>query len=249
MRYDADTEIYINSDNPKKTGTSAYNRYELYKKARTINEAKKMGATADDIRFDIGKGYIRPNNNPDFVSFNNILMELIKENKKLVKRVDELELYVKKNNKQNNYQDYLKEFKPVFNMSVWVNCFDTITEKQYEYLYDFSLLESMVTIFNEGLDHNNMVIRCFDKKPGVFYIYENEWKIDEGNDILYMIFKKIYKTVQNYFGNWEKDCFNDGSEKIMDLYLQVNLKIFNDIKQVFIKFKNEIYNTLKITIS
>ena len=57
-------------------------------------------------------------------------MELIKENKKLAKRVDELELYVKKQNKQTNYIEYLNQFKPKYTFYDFMENFN-ITEEQF----------------------------------------------------------------------------------------------------------------------
>ena len=67
-----------NADNPKIEGTSAYIDMNYIKKPPLLKEAKKLGATAEDIRYDVGKGYIRVTSNSDMTSFNSIIMELIK---------------------------------------------------------------------------------------------------------------------------------------------------------------------------
>ncbi len=248
MRYDNNTLIYIDADNPKIEGTSAYNRYELYKKATTIKEAKKLGATAEDIRFDVGKGYIRVTSNSDMTSFNSIIMELIKENKNLTKRLDELELYVKKQNKQNNYIEYLNEIKPKSKFEDFVAKFDNVTEDQFEYLYEMSLAETISKIFVENYDESNSVIKCFEKKRCEFYIYDGEWKRDIDCENMNKLFKAIRRKILDLFGAWEESCFDDGSERVMTMYCEVNLRIYEDYKVDFQKFKNFIFNKYKINI-
>ena len=44
--------------NPKKVGTACHARYEAYKAATTVEEAKKLGALRDDIRWDAARGYV-----------------------------------------------------------------------------------------------------------------------------------------------------------------------------------------------
>tara|TARA_E500000178_G_scaffold270058_1_gene267944 strand:+ start:704 stop:1462 length:759 start_codon:yes stop_codon:yes gene_type:complete len=249
MRYDNDTFICIDIKNPKQIGSAAYDRYELYKKATSIKDAKKLGATAGDIRFDVGKGYIRVTNTNDLTSFNSLVMELIKENKKLAKRVDELELYVKKQNKQTNYIEYLNQFKPKYTFYDFMENFN-ITEEQFEYLYNESLLETINIIFTDNYDQNNNVIKCFEKKPGEFYIYgSGQWLIDKEYENTYKLFLIIYNSLRKYFVEWEQKCYDDGSERVMLLYCEINQKIYTDVKPVFIKFKNFIFNKYKISLS
>lgn len=45
--------------NPKKRGSAAGDRYERYKRARTVGEALHAGAQVGDLRSDLSKGYLR----------------------------------------------------------------------------------------------------------------------------------------------------------------------------------------------
>jgi len=47
--------------NPKKRGSAAADRYDRYKRARTIGEALTAGALVGDLKNDLGKGYLQPN--------------------------------------------------------------------------------------------------------------------------------------------------------------------------------------------
>lgn len=45
--------------NPKKRGSAAYLRYDRYKRARTIGEATRVGASSADLKNDLDKGYMQ----------------------------------------------------------------------------------------------------------------------------------------------------------------------------------------------
>ena len=47
-----DRKIFFQVDNPKKPKTRAYEQYEKYKKAKTMTEARELGATKKDLDFD-----------------------------------------------------------------------------------------------------------------------------------------------------------------------------------------------------
>ena len=49
MPTDGEIKIYFQQQNPKKKDTAAYKRYEKYKKANTIKEAKELGALSVEM--------------------------------------------------------------------------------------------------------------------------------------------------------------------------------------------------------
>ena len=53
----AATAITWQPDNPHRGGTAAYTRYELYKGASTIGEARSRGATAQDLKAALARGF------------------------------------------------------------------------------------------------------------------------------------------------------------------------------------------------
>ena len=59
------------------------------------------------------------------------------------------------------------------------------------------------------------------------------------------MFKNIIKSLTVYFVNWEDECYKDGSDKIMLLYIDVNTKIYCDVKNVLQKLKHMLFNDLK----
>jgi len=46
-------------DNPKREGSTSYDRFELYKKNKTVASFLEAGGTSGDIRYDVTKGYIK----------------------------------------------------------------------------------------------------------------------------------------------------------------------------------------------
>ena len=55
----AATPVTFQPDNPHRGGTAAYARYELYKTAQSVGEARIAGALPQDLKGDLEKGYAR----------------------------------------------------------------------------------------------------------------------------------------------------------------------------------------------
>lgn len=49
----------VTKENPKREGTESYKRFELYKKAKTVQAFLDAGGTAADVRFDTKAGHIK----------------------------------------------------------------------------------------------------------------------------------------------------------------------------------------------
>lgn len=54
-----DTPLIIESPNPKRVNTAAYNRYESYMDSLTVGEFIANGGTLADFRYDLKKGFIK----------------------------------------------------------------------------------------------------------------------------------------------------------------------------------------------
>mmetsp|Transcript_11332 Transcript_11332/g.24981 ORF Transcript_11332/g.24981 Transcript_11332/m.24981 type:complete len:426 (-) Transcript_11332:68-1345(-) len=57
--FDSDQQILFPSDAEKKPGSACYERWQQYRKAKTIGEALKLGATKADLRWDAQKGLLK----------------------------------------------------------------------------------------------------------------------------------------------------------------------------------------------
>jgi len=53
-----DRAIRIQQENPKKADSIAWQRYEKYKKAKTVKQFLKLGARTGDLKYDMAHGYI-----------------------------------------------------------------------------------------------------------------------------------------------------------------------------------------------
>jgi len=51
------TAITFQPDNPHRGGTAAYTRYDLYKSAQTVGEAREQGATPQDLKGGLQRGH------------------------------------------------------------------------------------------------------------------------------------------------------------------------------------------------
>lgn len=52
-------EIVFQESNPKPKDSQAHDRYDAYKVARTVREALSLGASRDDIAYDLKRGFLR----------------------------------------------------------------------------------------------------------------------------------------------------------------------------------------------
>ena len=52
-------KIILQQENPKSTGTSAYDKYERYKVANDYNEFCELGGVNQDFYWDYRKGYLK----------------------------------------------------------------------------------------------------------------------------------------------------------------------------------------------
>tara|TARA_X000000368_G_scaffold129289_1_gene101652 strand:- start:1652 stop:2419 length:768 start_codon:yes stop_codon:yes gene_type:complete len=239
-------KINIQQLNPKKKGTKAYDRYEKYKKATTIKEAKELGALSVDFKWDMAAGYIKVYDD-SLSALNKLCYDLLKQNQQLVNRIEELEDYVRKQRKRNNYIEFLEQFKPTVTFEKWLPTIK-ITDKHFEILYECTLIQTMIMIFkNYHNDDLHGIFKCFNEKHGVFYVYTNDvWsKID---DVQFQsLFDAIYKPIYKYFQQWETECFESGSDGAMMRYMDVNLKVNVNTRECMEKFKSKLYNDLKIS--
>ena len=245
---DDDLRILVQTENPKKYGTSSYKRYEKYKVASTIGEARRLGATATDIRFDRTHGYISLPGLTDLNYINTKMFELIKQNEMLSQRLQKVEQQLKETNKRTDYIELLDEYKPKKSFQEFCDSSGifTIHKEVFEYLYNDKLFETVKRTFYNYFDNNDPPIRCFAKKPNTFYIYNGTvWELDKDSNNVHNMFKNIIKSLTVYFVNWEDECYKDGSDKIMLLYIDVNTKIYCDVKNVLQKLKHMLFNDLK----
>ena len=249
---DDELRILVQTENPKRYGTSSYKRYEKYKVASTIGDARRLGATATDIRFDRTHGYISLPGLTDLNYINTKMFELIKQNEMLSQRLQKVEQQLKEMNKRADYIELLDEYRPKKSFQEFCDSSGifTINKEVFEYLYNVNLFETVKRTLYNCFDKNDPPIRCFAKKPNIFYIYNgNVWELDKDSNNVHNMFKNIIKSLNAYFIIWEDECYKDGSDKIMLLYIDINTKIYCDVKNVLQKLKNTLFNDLKCLVN
>ncbi|MCP4141564.1 MAG: hypothetical protein GY755_15005 [Chloroflexi bacterium] len=52
------TVLKYQESNPKRAGSKAHQRFELYMKAKTVAEFLKLGGLKADLRYDADKGFV-----------------------------------------------------------------------------------------------------------------------------------------------------------------------------------------------
>ena len=55
-RFPNETAVVYSTENPARPNSERYRRYERYRVARTIGEARRLGATSQDISLDLAAG-------------------------------------------------------------------------------------------------------------------------------------------------------------------------------------------------
>ncbi len=53
-----DTVLKYQESNPKRAGSKAHQRFEVYMKAKTVEEFLKFGGLKADLRYDDSKGFV-----------------------------------------------------------------------------------------------------------------------------------------------------------------------------------------------
>ena len=56
-KVDNSSKISYKQENPKRPSSESYARYEGYKKAKTVSEAIALGATRQDVNYDVAHGH------------------------------------------------------------------------------------------------------------------------------------------------------------------------------------------------
>jgi len=216
----------------------------------------------------------------DFKSLVLVVQELLIKNMKLEKEVEELQKIIKKKKKIEilqylntkiiepslSYENMLK------NLITKVEHFELlIKENSRISIFDLfiTLLEENINV--ENISEYNYPIRCFDKKKGIFYIYdfnninninnkkeqeqeqeqekkqEPLWKKASQNDII-----NLYKTLQQkmigvsfIWKNMNKELMKQ-NDKLCNSYNKAIIKIMNlTLDTNNNKFKNILFNYLK----
>ena len=67
--FDDSVGIEFKIENPKRPSSRSYEVYELYKMAKTVGEARRLGASTGHIKYDLSKGHAKLLGAPAVVCF------------------------------------------------------------------------------------------------------------------------------------------------------------------------------------
>ena len=175
-----------------------------------------------------------------------LLMNLIKSQNKLQKQVNELM-------EQNNY--YRKKIdiipwlndncKQIENIDSKLNDF-TINSDELNYIFENTLIDGFVHIFENYFLESNCPLKCFDVKKNEFIVYTDKW--DYCNlDTFTFIVNTIHKKILDAFYQWkENNKHKLQNEQFSLLYNQYSQKVLqNDIRHFILKIKPKLYSCLR----
>jgi hypothetical protein len=194
---------------------------------------------------------------PTYAELVKIVQELSTKLVKMEAKVDGMQKYIDRKRKKVNVVTWLNTtIIPTIGYLEWINEYIVITQQHFEYLLENTIFDTMNRIF-EGIlyERDDFVypIKCFDQKPGIFYICEKkedgnpEWKQLETNE-LSMLFKKIQNNMIRELTNWKEQNKNNFDDKMSILFNKSVIKLMNiSLSQdaTFSKMKSNLYNYLK----
>ena len=157
------------------------------------------------------------------------------------KKIDVLH-WLNNSNKDIIHNEKYNFYHHIHNMIIDMNNLEVIFKNGY--------IEGIYTIFIthlQSIDHNK-IIKCFEQKNNLLYIFDNEWKLLDNKQLI-SLFNDIHKKVLNAFDEYK--MLNEG--KMLDEDYQT---VFNDnfMKILCVdvsfetqcnRFKSKLFNNLK----
>lgn len=133
-----------------------------------------------------------------------LVLELIKKNKKLESDILELQRWVTTKKKKIIIVDWLNEnIKPDLIFSHFIENIK-IHEYELDIIFENSIVEGIVEIINNYLQRCECYpIKAFEQKDNTLYVYtENGWKLLTNDDYI-VIISNIYKNIMTAFKIWQ----------------------------------------------
>jgi len=191
---------------------------------------------------------------PNITKLYQIIQELVFKQAKQEKEIDKLKSFVNKTKKQLNIIDWLNEN---CSKNMTFNSFIKnikIDRRHLDYIFKYDFIDGIMYIFQEILPlSDDLPIRCFDQKPGTFFIVKNDnWVVMTGLEFEEML-NIINRMIIKEFGQWQ----TDHNEKILkddkfnDIYNENIIKVLGTKKPQSITFnriKNKLYGYLKFNL-
>ena len=190
---------------------------------------------------------------PNQLKLYDLIKELVHKQAKQEKEIESLKQYINKTKKRRNIIEWLNEnCKKTLSFQSFLNSI-SINRTHLDYIFKYDFIDGIMFIFQDIFPLNeDLPIRCFDQKPGTFFIVNNEWVVMTGLEYENMI-HHMTKLVIKEFGQWQKDnyerIFKD--EKFNEIYQQNIMKVLGTKipkEKLNIRIKNKLYSYLKFNL-
>lgn len=186
----------------------------------------------------------------DIPSINDLfkaVTELSYKYNKLQKDYDKLKVILNKKHKID-INEFLSKFTPI-KYNDWLDTL-TVTTENLEFLFKHNFVDCFTDIIKKNISgKSNSPIRCFSIKENIFYIYDDEWKI-QTKEQFDMIIKMLYKKVFKMFKEWQdnnKEGIRNGTLPV-DEHLNKICKFMENEQLISTKIKNRLYQIFKETV-
>lgn len=222
------------------TRKGSWERHELTCKIISKSERERKLSIEEQVK------------TPNILELYSIIQELAMKQHKLEKELNECKSFIKKTKKRLNIIDWLNEnCKSIDYLNFVKNI--TINRNQLNYIFKYDFIDGMMFIMQELLPlEDNIPIRCFDQKQGVFFIKRNDNWITMTAIEFENLLDVISKLIIQEFGDWQIENQDKIlSNKDNDDYEENILKVLGTKRPkstTYMRIKNKLYSYLKFNL-
>lgn len=187
------------------------------------------------------------------VSLKEIVVELIKQNKKMEKDINELKRWVQTKKRKIVIIDWLnKNYKLDIDFNKFISEIK-ITEKELEIVFNSNIVDGIQEIFENHIkNYKEIPLKSFEQKNDIIYIFnDDKWELLLNNDYNEII-SNIYKEILTEFKKWQdKNQEKIYTENFSEIYLKNVKKIMGGdipIEKQKSKIHKNLYKLLKVDL-
>ena len=188
---------------------------------------------------------------PNILELYDIIQELTLKQHKMEEELKECKAFIKKTKKRLNIVEWLNENCKSIDYLNFVKNID-ITRNHLQYIFKYDYIDGIMFIMQELLPlEDNIPIRCFDQKTGIFFIYRNHTWITMTALEFDQLLDHISKLVIQEFGIWQIENQEKILESNNDEYEENVIKILGTKRpkaNTYSRIKNKLYNYLKFNL-
>jgi hypothetical protein len=191
---------------------------------------------------------------PNIVKLYDIIKELVYKQAKQEKEIESLKQFISKTKKRLSVIDWLNENckKNITFNSFMKNI--KIERKHLDYIFKYDFIDGLMYTFQEILPlSGELPIRCFDQKPGTFFIVKNDnWVVMTGMEYEEML-DTINRMIIVEFGEWQEENRDKiiKDTKFNDIYEENIIKVLGTKRPkgiTYNRIKNKLYGYLKFNL-